>query len=188
VNKDKARWIQLGPGRMLRQLKVLFASNSYAQTENSNGTTGGIVEPCGIELDTEGSQDALNPIRESLVRFNVSKAGDHCYEPLNLILKDGRDNTAGGLIASTYWSWLHIDLMWVDESIRRKGYGRQLVLTAEKVAYRRGCHHAYLETFSFQNALAFYQSLGYIQFGVIGSYPGVHQKYFLEKSLIGRLL
>jgi GNAT superfamily N-acetyltransferase len=171
---------------MLRQLKILFASNSHAQTQNNNGTTGDIVEPCGIELDTEGSQNALNLIRESLFRFNVSKAGDHGYEPLNLILKDGRDKTAGGLIGTTYWNWLHIDFMWVDESIRRKGYGRQLVLAAEKVAYRRRCYHAYLETFSFQNALAFYESLGYIQFGVIGSFPGVHQKYFLEKALIGR--
>jgi len=73
--------------------------------------------------------------------------------------------------------------MWVDEAVQKRGFGRQLLLTAEKLAARRKCHHAYLETFSFQETLLFYERLGYVRFGVIDGIPDGHRKYFLQKTI-----
>src|SRR5712692_3247481 len=47
-------------------------------------------------------------------------------------------------------SWLHIDNLWLDEALRGCGWGRRLLATAERVAVRRGCRGAWLDTRSFQ--------------------------------------
>jgi ribosomal protein S18 acetylase RimI-like enzyme len=47
---------------------------------------------------------------------------------------------------------------------RRRGVGRELMAQAEARAVERGCHAAWLDTFSFQ-ARSFYEKLGYGEFG-----------------------
>jgi GNAT superfamily N-acetyltransferase len=56
----------------------------------------------------------------------------------------------GGLHGHTGLGWLYIDVLWVAEEIRVKGFGTQLVEAAETEAVKRGCHSAYLYTYSFQ--------------------------------------
>jgi len=163
---------------MLRQIKQLFE-----RKENGRPRIHDVAEPCSIELDTSGSEDDLRRIREPMYASNIRKSGIGDYTPLNLLLKDARSTTVGGLIGSSHWGWLHVELMWVDEAVRRRGLGRQLLLTAEKLARRRKCRHAWLETLSFQGALPFYTSLGYVQFAVLEDYPEGHRKYFLRKDL-----
>jgi len=172
--------------RVLQQLKGLFVPDSAKERSTEKGgslSLSGFVQPCAIELDTGGSDDDLRRIRESLFAFNIGAAGDSNYEPLNLILRDAHGKAAGGLIASSSWGWLQVSFLWVDESVQRKGFGRQLLLTAEKVAARRNCRHSSLETFSFQRSLLFYERLGYVQFGVLEDCPTGHRKYFLRKQL-----
>jgi len=41
------------------------------------------------------------------------------------------------VIGSTYWGWLLVQFLWVDERIRGRGYGRLLLTTAEREAMRR---------------------------------------------------
>jgi GNAT superfamily N-acetyltransferase len=164
---------------MFERIKHLFAPKENGRPALLHST----IEPCSIELETGGSEDDLRRIREPVYSSNISRSGIGDYASLNLILRDARSTTVGGLIGSTHWGWLHVDLMWVHESVRRKGFGRQLLLTAEKVARSRKCRHASLETLSFQEALPFYTSLGYVQFAVLEDCPPGHRKYFLRKDL-----
>ncbi len=53
---------------------------------------------------------------------------------------------------------------------------------AENEALARGCHGAYLDTFSFQ-APDFYQKLGYEIYGKLDDFPKGHCRYFLRKKL-----
>ena len=71
---------------------------------------------------------------------------------------------AGGLRASAFWGYLCIELLWVSESARGRGIGRQLVGQAEAFAQQHGFGHARVETTSFQ-ARPFYEKLGYEVFG-----------------------
>ena len=50
-------------------------------------------------------------------------------------------------------------------------------------AFERGCHSAWVETFSFQ-APGFYRKLGYEPFGEL-DYPPGHKRIFLHKRLAG---
>jgi hypothetical protein len=45
-----------------------------------------------------------------------------------------------------------------------------------------GCHHAWLDTFSFQ-ARPFYEKQGYRVFGVLPDYPTGQTRYFLTREL-----
>jgi ribosomal protein S18 acetylase RimI-like enzyme len=86
------------------------------------------------------------------------------------------------LIGVTYWNWFYINLMWIKEDLRGRGYGCQLLTLAEEEARQRGAKHAYLDTFTFQ-APGFYQKYGYRIFGELPDFPAGHTRYFLTKQL-----
>jgi GNAT superfamily N-acetyltransferase len=88
----------------------------------------------------------------------------------------------GGFVGETYWQWLYVDVLWVQESFRGEGYGDTLLATAEQEAVKRGCKYAYLDTFSFQ-APDFYQERGYVIFGELIDFPQGYSRFFLKKDL-----
>ena len=69
--------------------------------------------------------------------------------PLFITLRDEENHIAGGLVARTRWGGLEVQYLWVSDDHRAQGFGRQLMLEAEKQAIQRGCHMAYVDTFSF---------------------------------------
>ena len=114
--------------------------------------------------------------------YNIQQAGDDQGESLCFVLKSPDDEILGGLIGATHWDWFHIDLMWVKETLRGRGYGHQLLIIAEDEARQRGAKNAYLDTFSFQ-APDFYRKHGYRVFGELPNFPTGHQRYYLTKQL-----
>ncbi len=54
---------------------------------------------------------------------------------------------------------------------------------AEQAARGRGCHHAFVDTMSFQ-ARGFYEKHGYTRYGVLDDFPIGHRRFFLQKNLI----
>jgi ribosomal protein S18 acetylase RimI-like enzyme len=80
------------------------------------------------------------------------------------------------------FSYLHVDLLFVPENMRRAGIGRRLLTDAEAESLRRGCHAVWLDTFSFQ-ARGFYERLGYTVYGTLEDYPAGHSRFFLTKRL-----
>ena len=89
----------------------------------------------------------------------------------------------GGCIGRTYWGWLEIEYLAVAPELRRLGYGAKLLAAIEAEAIKRGCHSAYLDTFSFQ-ARPFYEKQGYHVFGTLENFPPGHERYFLTKKLM----
>lgn len=102
-------------------------------------------------------------------------------EPLDRVVVNGHGEILGGLMAETYWGWLELDQLWLDEGIRGRGYGRQLVLAAERDARQRGCTRALVSTYSFQ-ARGFYERLGYMVIGQLDDYPPGHTFFWLRKD------
>ena len=85
------------------------------------------------------------------------------------------------LAGETYCGWLFIKYLWVSDALRGKGIGRGLMRRAEALARERGCHSAWLDTFSFQSR-RFYEKLGYEEFGRLDYRPD-HQRHFMRKRL-----
>lgn len=135
-----------------------------------------------IEIAETPTSDEKEFILQQLLKFNSQRAGEANYKPLTIFLREADNNLVGGLLGSTYWQWLHVELFWIHESWRKQRYGDAMLAAAEQEAMRRGCEYAYLDTFSFQ-ALEFYQKRGYVVFGELPNFPEKHSRYFLKKTL-----
>lgn len=114
--------------------------------------------------------------------YNVQQAGETLNQQLCFVLRTPDQKIVGGLIGATYWNWLYIDLLFVKEDLRGRGYGHRLLETAEDEARKRGAKNVYLDTFSFQ-APDFYKQHGYQIFGELKDFPVGHQRYFFTKQL-----
>ena len=128
------------------------------------------------------SKKEIDFVRDSLTQFNNECVGEDEHTPLQLVEYDANGAVIGGLLGGTYWGWMYVDILWVHQDHRRKGIGTKLLKEAEREAMCRGCHHAHLETMSWQ-APAFYQQHGYEVAGILPDIPQGNQKYLLTKAL-----
>ena len=127
-------------------------------------------------------QSAWGIIGRGVGNYNEQQAGDNGFQRLCFVLHAPDQAIVGGVIGETYWDWLYIDLLWVKDKLRGRGYGHRLLMLAEQEARQRGAKNAYLDTFSFQ-APDFYKQRGYQVFGKLEDFPPGHQRYFLTKQL-----
>ena len=114
--------------------------------------------------------------------FNQQLAGDYKASRVCFVLYAPDNEVVGGVIGDIYWDWFFINLMFVKDELRGRGYGHRLLVLAEDEARKRGARNVYLDTFSFQ-APDFYKKYGYQVFGVLPDFPAGHQRYFLTKQL-----
>lgn len=121
-------------------------------------------------------------IGQGIHNYNIEQAGDDRGQQLCFVLCAADETIVGGVIGATHWDWFHLDLMWIKEELRGRGYGHRLLVAAEEEARRRGAKNAYLDTFSFQ-APDFYRQHGYQVFGELRDFPPGHQRYYLTKQL-----
>ena len=133
-------------------------------------------------MERNPTEQEIQYVRDALMRFNDERVGADGHTPLTFVEHDADGNVIGGLLGGTYWGWMYVDILWVDEKYRRKGIGSQLLSEAEKVAIRRGCHHVHLDTMSWQ-APDFYKKYGYDVVGILPDIPSGNQKYLLCKAL-----
>ena len=137
-----------------------------------------------IELEAPPNVDDVHAIYDGLSSYNRQFAPQDNYAPLVLVLRDPAGKVVGGLAGDTYWSWLHVDALWLDEPARGLDFGTHMLQMAELEALQRGCRHAHLDTMSFQ-ARPFYEKMGYTVFGVLDDLPQGQQRIFMQKDLKG---
>lgn len=135
-----------------------------------------------VLLENTLSPKEIRALDLELTHFNAQRVPPDGKRALYVTARDENWELLGGLTAYTHWNWLYISQIWVDEPLRGKGIGQQLVTAAEEEALKRGCRHAHLNTYDFQ-ARGFYEKLGYTVFGILDDYPPGHQRLFLKKDL-----
>jgi len=123
----------------------------------------------------------VDVLPNALEAYNETQWPQHPpWRPLAIFLRD-ESRIVAGLAGETYCGWLFVKYLWVSEGLRGRGVGRELMARAEGLARERGCHSAWLDTFSFQ-AREFYEKLGYEEFGRL-DYPPGHHRHFMRKRL-----
>ena len=128
------------------------------------------------------SESEIEFVNNALARFNDAKVGPDNHELLNIVEYDDSGNVIGGILGGTYWGWMHIDILWVDEKFRKQGIGSKLLQAAEDEARRRGAHSAHVDTMSWQ-APDFYKKHGYKIISELNDIPKGNKKYHLIKQL-----
>jgi len=128
------------------------------------------------------NRDVIRAIDTGLTQYNEQTRPDPAAAPLVLAVREN-DRVRAGIIGRSAYGWMRIDIIWVDASLRGKGYGQALMHRAEEVATTRGCRGIHLDTHGFQ-APAFYLKLGYQIFGELPDYPTGESHYYLRKFLV----
>jgi GNAT superfamily N-acetyltransferase len=139
-----------------------------------------------MQIQDKWSREDSDYIRKQLIAFNhsqVSGSEKSLVKDVCLTLKNDNEELVAGLIGNIFWQCLHVNILWVSDSLRHKGYGSKLLLEAERIAKENHCNLIKLDTFSFQ-APEFYKKHGYEVYGVIEDFPKGHTHYYLQKRLI----
>lgn len=142
----------------------------------------GIIVKETLHVDIGWNEEDAGYVRKNLVDYNKQKIAYTDVEKVSVILKDDDEQIVGGILGHVDWNCLHIEILWVDDSLRGQGQGANLLKIAEKVALDKGCNLMKLDTFSFQ-APDFYKKLGFEVFGVLKNYPEGFDHYFLYKRI-----
>lgn len=133
-----------------------------------------------IKLTCAPSDEATSHIIDSLWQHN-----EH-YAPVNMkplfICAERDGKTVAGLVARTWWGVLDIQYLWVHESLRGTGVGKQMMLMAEEEGKKQNCQLATVDTFSCQ-APGFYQKLGYREYGALSGYAGRYTRHYMSKNI-----
>ena len=136
------------------------------------------IQPC-----TDGDADIIT---DRLVAYNLSQVPAEqselfCPIERKIVAPDG--SLIAGCLAVVYcWNIAFIDILWVDESYRKQGLGRELLRAVEGEAREKGCRLVHLDTFDFQGK-AFYEKNGYTVFGTLEDCPKGHCRYYMSKML-----
>lgn len=116
-----------------------------------------------------------------LRRLSVQGVND----TIHLAVHGADGGLLAGLTGTTSYGWLRVNMLWVDQSKRRAGIGKDLLEQSMAQCMSRGCHSAWLET-SNPAAFAFYKALGFDVFATLandGRLPADHTRWFLRRAL-----
>ena len=125
--------------------------------------------------------DDLAAIQAGLTGFNEADVGPADRLALAVVVREG-GTVVAGVSGYTAWGWLYVQWLWVHEAQRGDGLAGRMLEAAEAEARRRGCHAAYIDTFS-PVALRVYQRQGYATFGQLENFPAGRTRTFLQKVL-----
>ena len=137
-----------------------------------------------ISLTTTHTDEDRNSVCKGLFQHNVRKTNGLLKNPnvdINLYLKDG-DKPIGAILCDTFNLCIYIDVMWIDEAYRGRGFGKALISQAEYMAKNNGCLFSHTCTFSYQSP-EFYKACGYSVFAELDDYTDGIIQYFLKKKL-----
>jgi GNAT superfamily N-acetyltransferase len=135
-----------------------------------------------ILQEANPSDADMRALGDKLNAYNEAHAGPLNFERVFFSVRDAEGSLVGGLLGATYWGWLFVSVLFVDEALRGTGLGGELLARAETLALERGVTYAFLDTFSFQ-AEPFYAARGYAVFGSLGGFPAGHRRMWMSKTL-----
>lgn len=106
------------------------------------------------------------------------------FKPFAYALKDNNEKIVGGITGWRIFAEIYIDELILDESLRGKGYGKQLIEVVEKEMNDGNCDNINLVTNFFQGAIEFYKKCGFeIEFVRNNGKDSRFDKYYMIKRL-----
>ena len=137
-----------------------------------------------IQQHDNPSKDDMTHVRKRFRAYNDKQSGKFPSKELHLFAYGPDKQITGGLFGDISWGWLHVDIIWVEETYRQDGIGTALMDRAEAEATAMGVERAYLETTDFQ-AQDFYKKRGYEVFAQLEDQPPGHVCYYMKNMNLG---
>lgn len=134
-----------------------------------------------VIVDHSPSPSDNEVVTEGLIRSYEAQFGERDKQ-FSIFLKNDSGKVFGGIQAFFDTESIYIEVLWVEESLRKQGYGKKMLAAAEGEAVEKGCIFSLVDTWDFQ-AEEFYLKNGYERIGEIKNYWHGHSKLFLRKKL-----
>lgn len=135
-----------------------------------------------LDMTASPRPEELAAISEGLTAFNEADVGPSERQALAILIRDIDGKVIGGLSGYTAWGWLFTQWLFIPETLRGEGMAGKLLSQAEQEARARGCHGAWIDTFS-PVARKAYMRQGYEIFGELPEFPKGRTRTFLRKAL-----
>ena len=127
------------------------------------------------------TDDQLSHIEDGLEAFDQAHMTTRMDGSIQIGIEEDGRVVAGLDACMTAFKILYVSTVFVEESHRRKGYGRRLMAEMERRAKELGANTIRLDTFSWQGK-EFYEALGY---QIVGRYEneidGYAEYFFLKR-------
>ena len=136
--------------------------------------------PDNITITNQRTDEDYKFVCDNLYKHNVERTSGLRID-ISFVMKDG-EKIIGGCFCNTFSKCLYVDVMWLDEEYRGRGYGKLMISQAEKAGKENGCVFSHTCTFSYQSP-EFYKACGYEVFAELRDYPDDVVQYFLKKTL-----
>ncbi len=107
---------------------------------------------------------------------------DLTYEDFGFFMVDEEDCIFGAIVGRIKLNWAHIDIVWVDETLRNQGYASILINKLTEFAKTKNCIGIRAETFD-NTAKEFYESVDFKVVGEIKDFPPGHTEYIVAKNI-----
>ena len=127
------------------------------------------------------SSEELQFLEDRLYEFNSAQTKQDDGQLFAFFIRNEEQEIVAGLSGWTWAKACEIRILWVHPTLRRQGYGRRLLESAEQEARLRGCKVILISSYSFQ-APGFYQKCGYELAWQLIDFPPGHQYCFLVKQ------
>lgn len=130
--------------------------------------------------------EQVEPLRNALKTFNESQLGDYSAEPIMVKACTNDGKMCGAVHGWLQFGWLYVNMLWVDQSFRRRGIGAALLEQIEAYATSRHIFRSRLATSDFQPGYALYRQFGYEVYATIPIIPAsdgtdAHVEYLMWK-------
>jgi N-acetylglutamate synthase-like GNAT family acetyltransferase len=138
-----------------------------------------------LEISDYIDPEDLDALEERLHDYTREETGLTLdFVPLSILKRDEDDDRiVAGLYGESFWNWLYIDSLWVDDALCGQGVGRSLIEAAEEEARARDCTGVYLWAQSFTSP-DFYAKMGYEVFAELPGFPVGHRRIGFMKRLL----
>lgn len=134
-----------------------------------------------IQYESNPKHEDIQVLGDGIQAYAKLKKNLPQMEFYAFFVRDKNHHILGGCSGVMFYGCNHIDSLWIDETLRGKRIGTELMLSAEKIGREKGCLFSTVNTMDWE-ALDFYKKLGfYIEFERKG-YDKNSTFYFLRKN------
>ncbi|TFG29274.1 GNAT family N-acetyltransferase [Candidatus Thorarchaeota archaeon] len=143
-------------------------------------------DPARFKISRDDSEESKRVVQRGLGKNFDDNVADllKMYPHMNigLVVKNHDGEVIGGLSGYSSLGTMNVKDFWVNERYRNQGYGKDLMVYAERVARERECISLQSACFTFQN-LDFMLNFGFEPYGLSDVYPRGEKEYYLIKRL-----
>ncbi|MDR3476597.1 MAG: GNAT family N-acetyltransferase [Gammaproteobacteria bacterium] len=135
-----------------------------------------------IVYEENPKAEDVQVLNNGIIAFAKQQKNHKPFQAFGFFIRDNSETIQGGCNGVILYGSLHVDSLWVHESLRGKGYGKKVMAAVEKLAVENHCPFITVFTMDWE-ALDFYKKLGfYVEFERHG-YEKNSIFYFLRKDL-----